>query len=177
MSVMRLLQPVPGDPVPIAEVGDEVFAQEMLGPSVAVQPPADLDEATVVAPADGVLTVMYRTGHAFVLTTDEGPQILVHVGIDTVHSDAGFTALAAQNQRVRRGDPLLRVDLSALRQAERPAITVVAVMGDPEARIELFEPELSEPEPSGPEPSEPGPSEPGPSEAGRLKAGPSEARA
>jgi glucose-specific phosphotransferase system IIA component len=106
-----VLSPLTGVVVPLDEVPDEVFAQRILGDGLAVRP----SDGEVVAPADGRIAKLFAGGHAIVVETADGVQVLVHVGIDTVRlRGRGFTVLAAEGQRVRTGDPLVRVDVVAL---------------------------------------------------------------
>lgn len=134
MSDRVLLHPVTsGTPVPLSQVSDPVFSQQMLGPGAAMRSPS----GEVVAPASGVITLLYRTHHALILTTDGGMQLLVHVGVDTVSTSAGFQALVEQGQHVQEGDPLLRVDWQALKDAGRDTTTVVVAMNDPNVELEF----------------------------------------
>ena len=77
----KILAPVEGKVVPLSEVSDPTFSQEILGKGVAVIPA----KGRIVAPASGVLTVMFETKHAVSVTTDGGAEIIVHVGLDTVN--------------------------------------------------------------------------------------------
>jgi glucose-specific phosphotransferase system IIA component len=106
-----VLSPLTGVVVPLDEVPDEVFAQRILGDGLAVRPSG----GEVVAPADGRIAKLFAGGHAIVVETADGVQVLVHVGIDTVRlRGCGFTVRTAEGQRVRAGDPLVRVDVAAL---------------------------------------------------------------
>ena len=77
----KILSPVEGEAVPLSQVNDPTFSQEILGKGVAIIPA----KGRVVAPADGVLTVMFETKHAVSITTNRGAEIIVHVGLDTVN--------------------------------------------------------------------------------------------
>lgn len=103
--------PLSGEVVPLEEVPDEVFAQGILGAGIAVRPSA----GDVLAPADGRIAKLFPGGHAFVVETADGVQVLVHLGIDTVRlRGRGFTVRAAEGQRVRAGHPIVRVDVAML---------------------------------------------------------------
>ncbi|NHD17536.1 MULTISPECIES: PTS sugar transporter subunit IIA [Actinopolyspora] len=103
MSI-RVGSPVSGLAAPIGEVPDPVFSQEMVGPGVAVKPNGGSAEA--VAPVDGTLSTLHP--HAFVVSTEDGRAILVHLGIDTVKLEgAGFTLHAAKGDRVRAGQGIV----------------------------------------------------------------------
>jgi sugar PTS system EIIA component len=99
--------PCPGRVVPLAETPDPVFAGEMMGPGVAIDP--DPGEVTVVSPIDGKVLVMHP--HAFVVMGADGVGILVHLGINTVRlKGAGFEKLVDKGATVKTGDPMVRWD-------------------------------------------------------------------
>ena len=102
-----VLAPVAGLVRPLAEVPDPVFAAELVGAGVAIEP--DGGAADVVSPVAG--TVLKLHPHAFVVLTPEGTGILVHLGIDTVRLDgAGFELLVAQRAHVEAAQPVIRWD-------------------------------------------------------------------
>lgn len=106
-----VLSPLSGAVVPLDEVPDEVFAQRILGEGLAVRPSA----GEVVSPADGRIAKLFAGGHALVVETAAGVQVLVHLGIDTVRLHGrGFTVCAAEGQVVRAGDPLVHIDVDTL---------------------------------------------------------------
>lgn len=134
-SLVRLRQPVAGTVVPLSEVPDPTFAGGIMGPGVAIEPTS----GEVVAPAAGTITHVFPTGHAVALTLDDGTEVLVHVGLDTVKLQGeGFTTLVETGEHVTAGTPLLRADLSAIRVAGYETVTPVIVLNDKEARIELI---------------------------------------
>ena len=98
---------------PLSEVPDEVFSQGILGIGFAVDPTA----GTVYSPADGRVQSVTDTRHAVTLLTDDGLELLVHVGIDTVSlKGEGFLLMVSEGDRIRAGEVLLRVDLDLLRE-------------------------------------------------------------
>lgn len=103
---MKVLAPCAGRVIPITEVDDPVFAGEMVGPGVAIEPL--LEPATVVSPISGKVVKVHP--HAFVvLNTEEKLGVLVHLGINTVKLEGkGFEVLAAQGDTVEAGDPMVR---------------------------------------------------------------------
>ena len=107
---MNVLSPCPGKVVAMADVPDPVFAEEMVGPGVAIEP--DPGPTTVVSPIAGkVLKVL---PHAFVVLGD-GVGVLVHLGINTVRLEGeGFEVLATQGSEVAAGDPMITWDPAAL---------------------------------------------------------------
>lgn len=119
-----LLAPLGGKIVPIEEVPDPVFAGKMVGDGIAILPETD----EVLAPVSGVLTHVFPTGHAAGITTSDGIEILVHVGVDTVElKGEGFTILVKQGETVEAGTPLIRLDLPKLRKIARSIVTPVIV--------------------------------------------------
>ena len=102
-----------GHLLPLEAVADEVFSSKMMGDGVAVSPESDF----IVAPANGKLTTVFPTGHAFGLTRTDGVEILVHIGINTVElKGQGFDVLAKQGDLVRAGQPIVKIDREALVQ-------------------------------------------------------------
>lgn len=132
--LVRLRQPILGTLVPLSEVPDATFAQEIMGPGIAIEPTA----GEVLAPAAGTVAHVFPTGHAVALVLDDGIELLIHVGVDTVAMKGeGFTTLVEPGQQVTAGTPLLRADLAAIRAAGHPAVTPIIVMNDKDSRIEL----------------------------------------
>ena len=117
--------PVAGHVISLDETGDPVFASRALGEGVGIQP----TDSTVVAPVSGVLQTVAETGHAFGITTDDGVEVLVHVGIDTVKLNGeGFTVAVKANQRVNAGDTLATVDFDKVREAGYSTTTLMTVL-------------------------------------------------
>ena len=116
--------PLSGKVIPISDVDDPVFAERMVGDGIAIVPESD----EVLAPVAGTLTHVFPTGHAAGITTAEGIEVLIHVGLDTVElKGEGFTILVAQGQEVAVGTPLIKLDLAKLRQTARSLVTPVIV--------------------------------------------------
>ena len=116
--------PLSGHIVSLDESGDPVFASRALGEGVAVQP----TDSTVVAPVSGVLSTVAETGHAFGIKTDDGVEVLVHVGIDTVKMNGeGFAVAVKTNQRVSAGDTLVTVDFDKVKEAGYSTTTLMTV--------------------------------------------------
>ena len=120
--------PLSGKILPIEEVPDEVFSQGILGEGVGIDPTSN----TVVAPADAVVsTVMEESRHAVGLRLDNGAELLIHVGMDTVEMKGdGFVYHIQEGQRVHTGDPLITFDPEKIKAAGHPIITAF-VVSDP----------------------------------------------
>ena len=122
---MRVLAPISGEAVPLSEVPDEVFAQGMAGDGGAVVPGAS---GEAVAPASGRLVKLFEGGHAFGIETDEGVEMIVHLGLDTIEMrGAGFEKIATEGDRVEAGQPIVRFDLDEIKNAGYDPITPVVV--------------------------------------------------
>ncbi|HEY3337088.1 MAG TPA: glucose PTS transporter subunit IIA [Propionicimonas sp.] len=120
-----VLAPVAGTVVTLADVADKVFASKALGDGLGIVP----TDGHIVAPVAGVLVTVAETGHAFGIKTDDGVEVLVHVGIDTVRLDGkGFVVDVHKDQRVEAGDLLARVDLDTLKAGGFDTTTVVTVI-------------------------------------------------
>lgn len=129
---LTVLAPIAGSVVPLSEVPDEVFAQEMLGPGVAVDPGRS-GVVDVVAPVDGVLTSLHP--HAFVVQVPDGRAVLVHLGLDTVRLlGETFTLDAGKGDTVHAGQVVVHWDLgAAVEHGKPPLCPVVALQAPHEA--------------------------------------------
>ncbi|WP_137626936.1 beta-glucoside-specific PTS transporter subunit IIABC [Lactiplantibacillus pingfangensis] len=106
--------PVAGESFDLTTVNDDVFSKLILGDGIAIKP----NEGKVYAPAAGVIRVAYPTGHAVGMVTDDGEEILIHIGIDTVNLQGKhFTMHANQGMRVKKGDLLVEFDEPAITAA------------------------------------------------------------
>lgn len=131
---MEILAPVTGEVVPISEVPDEVFAEGMAGEGGAVVPS---ESGEAVAPASGVLVKLFEGGHAFGITTESGIDIIVHLGLDTIQiKDGGFEKLATEGDQVEAGQPIVRFDLEAIRQAGYDPVSPVVISNSDEHSVE-----------------------------------------
>ena len=131
-ATITLRQPLEGKVVPLSEVPDPTFAQGIMGPGVAIEPTGD----TVVAPADGTIGATFDSSHAVALILDDGTELLIHVGIDTVGMKGdGFQTLVEKGQKVTAGTPLLRFDLAKIQAAGHPSITPVIVLNNENATV------------------------------------------
>jgi PTS system D-glucosamine-specific IIC component len=127
--------PMSGKLLRITDVNDPVFSQKMMGDGFAIEPV----DGTVVAPADGEVVTLFTTKHALGLRTEEGHEILIHVGIDTVKLEGkGFTAYVKEGDKVTRGQKLLEADLSYLKEHAPSIVTPIVFTNLPEgAEVKL----------------------------------------
>ncbi|KXT68500.1 beta-glucoside-specific PTS transporter subunit IIABC [Streptococcus cristatus] len=116
--------PLTGTVVALEDTPDAVFASGAMGKGVAIEPSV----GEVVAPADGVIRLLFPTNHAIGLATDDGTELLIHVGMDTVELDGkGFTAHVVQGSKVKKGQLLLSFDIEAIKEAGYPVTTPIIV--------------------------------------------------
>ena len=122
---MQVLAPISGNAVPLSEVPDEVFAEGMAGEGGAIIPGVS---GEAVAPVSGTLVKLFQGGHAFGIETDEGVEMIVHLGLDTIEMrGAGFEKIATEGDRVEAGEPIVRFDLDEIKNAGYDPITPVVV--------------------------------------------------
>lgn len=119
-----IASPVAGTAVPLENVPDPTFAQGILGPGIAVEP----GEGRITAPADGTIDVMFDTGHAVSMTTADGAELLIHVGIDTVQlSGKHYKACCKAGDKVKKGALLIEFDPEAIKAEGYQVVTPVIV--------------------------------------------------
>ena len=125
-----LLAPLSGSVMPITEMPDPVFSSKAMGDGLAIEPAVGAD--TVVAPADAtVAATMPGSNHAIGLVLDDGMELLVHVGVDTVEMGGdGFACLVEQGQRVSAGQPLMTFDAAKIRAAGHPTAVAFVITGE-----------------------------------------------
>ena len=130
---IRISSPINGKLIPLNEVNDPVFAGGAMGRGIAVKDP----EGKVYAPFDGEITVFFPTGHAIGLKSDDGIELLIHVGMDTVKLNGeGFSPKAEAQQKVKRGQLLLEFDPKVITDAGYETTTPVVVKLTVEAPAE-----------------------------------------
>ena len=121
-TVESLVSPITGDVVALEQVPDEAFASKAVGDGIAVKPTSNI----VVAPAAGTVVKIFNTNHAFCLETNNGAEIVVHMGIDTVALEGkGFKRLVEEGTDVKAGEPILEMDLDFLNANARSMISPV----------------------------------------------------
>ena len=113
-----------GTVVPLADVKDEAFASGVLGDGIAIEP----SDGELVAPTDGEISSTFETHHAVGMTTADGAELLMHIGIDTVKlGGKHFTYLVNEGDKVKRGQPLIRFELEAIKAEGYPVTTTLIV--------------------------------------------------
>lgn len=116
--------PAKGDAIPLGEVEDEAFSSKMLGDGVAV----NIISGDISSPCDGKIMNIAKTSHAYSILSDDGLEILVHIGIDTVElKGMGFTSAVSVGDKVKTGDSLCRADLEFIKSKGYSTVTPVVI--------------------------------------------------
>lgn len=114
-----------GKLLPLEQVNDPVFSKKMMGDGVAV----DVDDDYIVSPVDGTISLIAETKHAFGITTSEGIEIMVHVGLETVNlKGQGFKKLKEMGDQVKKGNRILHIDRNFMKEHNVELITPVIVL-------------------------------------------------
>ncbi|EOR22062.1 PTS glucose transporter subunit IIA [Cytobacillus oceanisediminis] len=119
-SSNHYIQPLEGKLLSIADVPDPVFSQKMMGDGIAVDP----SNGVLVAPADGQIMNVFPTKHALSMTDNNGREILIHVGLDTVAlKGEGFTTFVKDGDKVKQGQKLMEIDFDEIKSKVPSIIT------------------------------------------------------
>jgi len=110
-SSIVIASPVDGSVVPVSQLSDPVFSDDILGRGIAIKP----SSGSVIAPADATISLMFDTGHAVSLVTEDGVELLIHIGIDTVKlKGLHFKKHTSNEDNVKAGDLLVEFDAAAI---------------------------------------------------------------
>lgn len=119
-----IASPVEGKVFPLSQVNDPVFRDKIVGDGVAILP----SKGRVVAPADGTVAMLFETKHAVSIKTEQGVELLIHIGLDTVNLKGQFfTAHVSTGDMVKAGDLLVEFDMAGIREAGYELITPVVI--------------------------------------------------
>ena len=119
-----ILSPIEGDACPINEVKDPTFGEKILGDGIAIHP----KKGQVVAPADGTVAILFETKHAVTIVSDQGTEILIHIGLDTVNlKGEHFRAFVKSNDKVKAGDLLLEFDMEEIAKKGYDLISPIVI--------------------------------------------------
>lgn len=123
-GAIEIIAPLSGEIVNIEDVPDVVFAEKIVGDGVAIKPNGD----KMVAPVNGTIGKIFETNHAFSIESDDGIELFVHFGIDTVElKGEGFTRIAEEGQTVKAGDTIIKFDLAYLQENAKSTLTPVVI--------------------------------------------------
>ncbi|KAJ49950.1 glucose-specific phosphotransferase system IIA component [Clostridium tetanomorphum] len=126
-----IMAPVDGKAVDLEEVADGVFSNKVAGEGIAIQPTGDV----IVAPADGKLSLIFKTNHAFGMVLDNGVEVLVHIGIDTISLDSnGFKPIAKEGDIVKAGEQIIEIDREFILSKGYSLITSVIITNSDELK-------------------------------------------
>lgn len=121
---ISIMSPINGEAVPLSAVNDLTFAQEIMGKGIAIIP----TEGKVVSPINGTVAMVFNTKHAIGLQTEDGAEILIHVGLDTVNLEGKhFNSFVKSGDKVKVGDKLLEFDIKAIKEAGYDIVTPVII--------------------------------------------------
>lgn len=118
------MSPLTGNVIPLSHIEDGAFSSEAMGKGVAIEP----TEGKVVSPVNGVVTALFQTKHAICITSEDGLDILIHIGMDTVKLEGKyFTAHVKQGDAVKVGDVLVEFDIDQIKEAGYEIVTPVVI--------------------------------------------------
>ncbi|QGM80140.1 PTS glucose transporter subunit IIA [Otariodibacter oris] len=121
---VKIYAPLSGEIVNIEDVPDVVFSEKIVGDGIAIRPNGD----SIAAPVNGTIGKIFETNHAFSIESDEGIELFVHFGIDTVElKGEGFARVAEEGQKVKVGDPIIKFDLALLETKAKSILTPVVI--------------------------------------------------
>lgn len=123
-NVCVIVAPIEGNAISLEEVGDGVFSEGMLGKGVAIEPTV----GRAVSPVDGTVSTVFETKHAVGLTSDNGVEVLIHIGLDTVKLNGKcFSTHVKAGDKVKAGDLLVEFDIEKIKEAGYPTVTPVII--------------------------------------------------
>ena len=121
---IEIASPITGNILPIEEVPDKVFSEKMIGDGLAIEPL----EGKVVSPVDGKIVTIFPTNHAIGIATNNGLEILIHIGLDTVELDgAGFNRIIEKDTKVKKGDLLMEFDIDLIKEKGKSPISPIII--------------------------------------------------
>ena len=130
-KVREIKSPADGQVVALESVNDEVFSQKLVGDGVAIIPMSNI----FTAPIDGVITKIFFTNHAYSIKSPKDLEVLVHIGLDTVALEGkGFERIANEGDTVKAGDPIIRVDLTYIKEHAKDIITPIIISDDSDVK-------------------------------------------
>jgi len=130
---VEIVSPVDGSLVELEDINDQVFSKKLVGDGVAIVP----SSRTITSPIDGVVTRIFPTKHAFMITSPSGIEVMVHVGLDTVDLNGeGFICLVKEGDTVSQACPILEVDFEFLKSKNKDIVIPIIVTSDKEITLE-----------------------------------------
>ncbi len=124
VSAIEIIAPLSGEIVNIEDVPDVVFAEKIVGDGIAIKPTGN----KMVAPVNGTIGKIFETNHAFSIESEDGIELFVHFGVDTVElKGEGFKRIAEEGQEVKIGDTIIEFDLALLEEKAKSVLTPVVI--------------------------------------------------
>jgi PTS system beta-glucosides-specific IIC component len=121
---ITIFSPIEGEACSLDKVNDPVFKEKILGEGIAIRP----NKGQVFSPADGTVSLLFETKHAISIQSEQGTEILIHVGLDTVNLKGDFfTSYVKTNDKVKAGDLLLEFDMQKIKEAGYDLITPIVI--------------------------------------------------
>ena len=138
-EIHKIVSVIEGNLIPIEEVNDPIFSKKMLGDGVAFQTTDKI--VKICSPADGKVTVLFPTHHAFGIKTKDGIELLVHIGIDTVEAKGeGFHSFVNQGDTVRASQPIIEVEMDKMKEKYDMSIMLI-VTNSNNKQIKFIDPQ------------------------------------
>ena len=130
---INLVSPMDGDLIKLEDINDEVFSQKLVGDGVAIIPTS----GTITAPISGIITRIFPTNHAFMISHPSGLEVMVHVGLDTVELNGeGFSRLVKEGDEVNQACIILEVDLEFLKSKNKDIVTPIIITSNKDIELE-----------------------------------------
>lgn len=121
---IEILSPMTGRIIPLEEVDDKGFSEKNLGDGIAIE----LTDGKVIAPFDGEITSTYKANHCLVIRSEDGIELLIHIGLDTIKlKGEGFTQHVGLMDKVNKGDLILEVDLNFLQKKQKSLVSPIVI--------------------------------------------------
>lgn len=134
MSTQIFASPAQGQLISIEQVSDPVFSQRMMGDGFAIIPQGEY----FYAPFTGSVEMVFPTGHAIGLKSEDGIEVLIHIGLDTVNLNGeGYKTFVKQGDKVKMGDPLIKVDLTLIKEKGYDITTPVIFLSGQKAKVNV----------------------------------------
>jgi glucose-specific phosphotransferase system IIA component len=120
-----IYSPLTGKVLPLEEVPDPVFAQKIVGDGIAIEPSSNI----AYAPIDGIVSAVVKGGHALTIKDEDGLEILVHIGIDTIKLKGdGFQCFVKEGDRVKKGEKIIEFDMEKIEKAGLPLVSPIVLI-------------------------------------------------
>lgn len=121
----EIVMPISGEVIELEKVSDDVFSKKIMGDGVAIIPKDNI----VYSPVSGKITQIFETKHAIIITSKEGTNILIHIGMDTVNMNGvPFETLVNEGKKVSLGEPIMKVDFDYIKNKELSTVTPVIII-------------------------------------------------